>query len=238
MPTITPTPNDAGSWHHDVDLSPGRTRVASHIDTDIHPSVRDNTPPTHVVIVEFSPELTDDTGNRVERDAGPSEIQARNGREVIPDPVTVNGRPYGGLVWVERGYDPTTHQHIRPGRDSKWRPDFDHWRVTHASLKRLDGGEVTDAARAKLDETAHQIAEAVGTPDQLYADRLKAARYQFDKAATALSEAQNAYDDAFNQVMEIENEALLERPRLTDEPGKVTKLTGPNSIHHPGPTGS
>jgi hypothetical protein len=30
--------------------------------------------------------------------------------------------------------------------------------------------------------------------------------------------------------------SIADRPVLTDEPGKITRLTGPYSVHHPGPT--
>lgn len=207
MPTITATPNDVGSWHHTVNLSPGRARVASHVDTDVHPSNRRDTPPTHVIIVEFSPELTDDTGRRVERDAGPGEIQARNGREVVPDPVTVNGKPYGGMIWIERGWHPVTHRHIEPGAVG-WHSGADMWRVTRTSLKRLDDGEVTAAAHDRLIEAAVQIAAHVGTAEQLYADRLKAAAYQVEKASKALTAAQQAYDSAVEHMTDVKMETL------------------------------
>lgn len=194
--TIDTTP-DRNGWlpvtFHDGRKLTGAGRVRSHVDLDVHPSNRDM-PPAHVILLDLSPTLDDENGHTVYRDADPAADEVDSWSAVIRHPVRVNGIPYSGTMYVERGFDPETGKYVNAG--SKWYPGRWSWRVSQAHVERiphLGNNSVTDAARKTLYAIAHEVAATLAGRDRLHRDRIADARRVMDRALDEVSKANREY---------------------------------------------
>lgn len=148
--------------------------------------------------LDLSPRLTDESGSTVYRTADPDAGEIQTGSAVIADALTINGVAYDGSIHLHRDAD-----------GGRWTTrSSGAWSVYRAGGFIGSGPRPTDAANSKIHTLVLAIAEAIATPENIHAARVRAAEYADSRAASALAEAQKAADAAAAQLAAIRAESV------------------------------